>query len=122
MDRLLRINTIPSLGLAHSGNGTNIAAKQAIEERQRIIETPGVRRGDGLLDVARIKLKTAAFCVLLHPGERNIRKPAVWVAAANIRVNAREPDLLNALPGIPICFPECGCKRLSALVDRYRMK
>src|SRR5262245_58019392 len=56
---------------------------------------------------------------LNDPGQRNAGKRVIRVAAANIRVNAGEPDLSHALVS---CLPLIACSlELTAFVPQYRI-
>ena len=60
-----------------------------------------VRHGVGILAVLRelrlVQLQAAALRVGEHPVQGDVRQPAFVVPAADIGMNAREPDLLQRL-------------------------
>jgi len=70
-----------------------------------------------------VEFKSALGRPFHHPGQGDVRKARVPVAAANVRVHAREPDLLQALATDSVLFsPHTGLEGLAALVDGQGLK
>ena len=64
----------------------------------------------------------AAARLFGHPQKGDFREPGLGVAAADVAVDACEPDLLERLvPGVVLLDPERRHERAAPLVDRERL-
>lgn len=121
------VEALPGLrghgGIVGSGgfDGADVVRKKAVEPLFGVHQPAVPGRADckvQALHGGRVELQPAFARPLHHPGQGDVREAGIPVAAADIGMHARKPDLLKPLATNPVLLPpHAGLERAAAFVD-----
>ena len=78
--------------------------------------------GDAEIHVFSFEAESCVACFEAHPQKGTIRQTGIDIAAADVAVNAGEPDLLHFLAwGYVLGEPQRWSERVAAFINRKRV-
>src|SRR5688572_6926455 len=122
VQRLLRLSVGDGLL-----DATRLDAQHPVEPGHRVVKPPAAIAQEASLQLGSER-QAAAGRAIEEPEEREVRQRGVGISPADVRVDSREPHLLDHLPPGRITdvavphTPDGGRKWLATLVDGQRVE